>query len=181
MAENRRLSLTLWFGKSERTDQEIWTQFEPRSARSHPGGTYDHWALDVEHPRLLVALVIMLDQFPRNMYRDTPQMYACDAHCLSLVKSGDSVAGGSGKPATDRTGFPLPGAHPLRGAERSAVVHGGMGPGDDRPGGGRSPERLSRDFPPARCGDQALRPVSPPPTKLLQRVSTGRGGGFPRE
>ena len=30
----------------------------------------------------------MLDQFPRNMYRDTPQMYACDARCLALVKRG---------------------------------------------------------------------------------------------
>jgi uncharacterized protein (DUF924 family) len=39
-------------------------------------------------PRLLVALVIMLDQFPRNMYRDTAQMYACDARCRDLVKRG---------------------------------------------------------------------------------------------
>ena len=30
----------------------------------------------------------MLDQFPRNMYRDTPQMYACDARCLAQVKRG---------------------------------------------------------------------------------------------
>ena len=86
--------LNLWFGKSERTDQEIWTQFGAEVALAS-GGHYDHWALDVEHPRLLVALVIMLDQFPRNMYRDTPQMYACDAHCLSLVKRG-LRAGGSG-------------------------------------------------------------------------------------
>ena len=51
-------------------------------------GHYDHWALNVEHPRLLVALVIMLDQFRRNMYRDTPEMYACDPRCLALVKRG---------------------------------------------------------------------------------------------
>ena len=51
-------------------------------------GHYDHWALNVEHPRLLVALVIMLDQFTRNMYRDTPQMYASDPRCLTLVKRG---------------------------------------------------------------------------------------------
>jgi uncharacterized protein (DUF924 family) len=37
---------------------------------------------------LLVALVILLDQFPRNMYRETAQMYACDAHCRALVKRG---------------------------------------------------------------------------------------------
>jgi len=82
--------LNLWFGKSEQTDQEIHSRFGAEVAlasRDH----YDHWALDVEHPRLLVALVILLDQFPRNMYRDTPQMYGCDAHCLALVKRGIRV------------------------------------------------------------------------------------------
>ena len=79
--------LNLWFGKSEQTDQEIWNRFGADVALASRGH-YDHWALNVEHPRLLVALVIMLDQFPRNMYRDTPQMYACDAHCLALVKRG---------------------------------------------------------------------------------------------
>ena len=57
-------------------------------------GHYDHWALDVDHPRLLVALVILLDQFPRNMYRDTPQMYDCDARCRDLVKRGLRVGVG---------------------------------------------------------------------------------------
>jgi thioredoxin-dependent peroxiredoxin len=79
--------LKLWFGKSEQTDQEIWNQFGTDVALASRGH-YDHWALDLEHPRLLVALVIMLDQFPRNMYRATPQMYACDARCLALVKRG---------------------------------------------------------------------------------------------
>src|SRR3954469_4006866 len=79
--------LKLWFGKSEQTDQEIWNLFGADVALASRGH-YDHWALDVEHPRLLVALVVMLDQFPRNMYRDTPQMYACDARCRALVKRG---------------------------------------------------------------------------------------------
>ena len=52
--------LKLWFGKSEQTDQEIWNQFGADVALASRGH-YDHWALDVEHPRLLVALVIMLD------------------------------------------------------------------------------------------------------------------------
>ncbi len=51
-------------------------------------GHYDHWALNLEHPRLLVALVIMLDQFRRNMYRETAQMYECDPRCLALVRRG---------------------------------------------------------------------------------------------
>ena len=79
--------LNLWFGKSEQTDQEIWNRFDADVALASRGH-YDHWAFDLEHPRLLVALVILLDQFPRNMYRDTPQMYGCDAHCLALVKRG---------------------------------------------------------------------------------------------
>jgi alkyl hydroperoxide reductase subunit AhpC/uncharacterized protein (DUF924 family)/CRP-like cAMP-binding protein len=79
--------LNLWFGKSEQTDQDIVNRFGADVALASTG-RYDHWALNVEHPRLLVALVIMLDQFTRNIYRDTPQMYAWDARCLSLVKRG---------------------------------------------------------------------------------------------
>ena len=84
---NMEECLNLWFGKSEQTDQEIWKRFGADVALASKGH-YDHWALDVGHPRLLVALVLLLDQFPRNMYRDTPRMYECDAHCLSLVKRG---------------------------------------------------------------------------------------------
>jgi alkyl hydroperoxide reductase subunit AhpC/uncharacterized protein (DUF924 family) len=79
--------MNLWFGKSEQTDQEIWNRFGVDVALASKGH-YDYWALDDEHPRLLVALAILLDQFPRNMYRGTPQMYARDPHCLALVKSG---------------------------------------------------------------------------------------------
>ena len=85
--------LTLWFGKSEQTDQEVSTRFGSDVALASKGH-YDHWALDVEHPRLLVALVIMLDQFPRNMFRDTPRMYATDARCRDLVRRGLRVGVG---------------------------------------------------------------------------------------
>jgi len=76
--------LNLWFGKSEQTDCEIWNRFGADVVLASQGH-YDHWAFDTEHPRLLVALVILLDQFPRNMYRDTARMYANDARCRGLV------------------------------------------------------------------------------------------------
>jgi alkyl hydroperoxide reductase subunit AhpC/uncharacterized protein (DUF924 family)/CRP-like cAMP-binding protein len=79
--------LRLWFGKVEATDQDIWTRFGADVALASRGHC-DHWALNVEHPRLLVALVVMLDQFRRNMYRESPEMYACDKRCLALVKRG---------------------------------------------------------------------------------------------
>jgi uncharacterized protein (DUF924 family)/peroxiredoxin len=77
--------LNLWFGKSQQTDQDIWNRFGLDVALAAQGH-YDHWALNVEQPQLIVALVIMLDQFPRNIYRDTSQMYDCDARCRTLVK-----------------------------------------------------------------------------------------------
>jgi alkyl hydroperoxide reductase subunit AhpC/uncharacterized protein (DUF924 family) len=85
--------LDLWFGKVEATDQDIWDRFGADVALASRGH-YDHWALNVEHPRLLVALVIMLDQFRRNMYRETSQMYDCDPRCLALVKRGLRVGVG---------------------------------------------------------------------------------------
>jgi uncharacterized protein (DUF924 family) len=77
--------LDLWFGKSEQTDREIASRFGADVAQASRGHC-DHWALDSEHPRRLVALVILLDQFPRNVYRGTARMFASDARCRSLVK-----------------------------------------------------------------------------------------------
>lgn len=86
--------LNLWFGKSEQTDQDILTRFGVDVSLASTG-YYDHWALNAERPRLLVALVIMLDQFTRHIYRDTPQMYASDARCQALVKRGLRVGVGA--------------------------------------------------------------------------------------
>jgi len=77
--------MDLWFGKSARTDREIASRFGvdvARAARGH----FDRWAFDRRHPRRLVALVVLLDQFPRNVYRGSARMFAADAHCRALVK-----------------------------------------------------------------------------------------------
>jgi uncharacterized protein (DUF924 family) len=78
--------LDLWFGKSAQTDREIRDRFGVDVALAS-SGKYDHWALDVAQPRRLVTLLILLDQFPRNVYRGTARMYASDARCQSLVRS----------------------------------------------------------------------------------------------
>lgn len=77
--------LQLWFGKSRQTDTEIWSKFGADVALASEGG-YDHWALNPEHPRMLLALILLLDQFRRNMYRNSPEMYAQDTRCVGLVK-----------------------------------------------------------------------------------------------
>eukprot|EP00899_Mesostigma_viride_P019738 jgi/Mesvir1/27766/Mv07451-RA.1 len=78
-------NLDLWFGKAEETDREIWAKFGEDVIKAS-GESYDHWWLDVEHPRMLLAMVILLDQFRRNMFRNTHQMYSCDQKCQFFVK-----------------------------------------------------------------------------------------------
>ena len=45
-----------------------------------------------QQPRGRLAEIIVLDQFPRNMYRGTPQAFAGDAMALALAQ--EAIAGG---------------------------------------------------------------------------------------
>jgi len=77
--------LKLWFGKSELTDVDIWHRFGD-DVQLATDGEFDHWALNPRHPRMFLALILLLDQFRRNMFRESPEMYAADYRCLSLVR-----------------------------------------------------------------------------------------------
>ena len=70
-----------WFGKDESTDREIREQFEQDYLRA-VDGEYGAWA---GSPRGRLALVILLDQFPRNMYRGTPRAFAADSQALAIA------------------------------------------------------------------------------------------------
>jgi len=71
----------LWFGKTEQIDREIRRLFLADVEKaSH--GEYDHW---IQDPDALIALVILLDQFRRNIYRGTRGMYALDDKCLAIA------------------------------------------------------------------------------------------------
>lgn len=45
-------------------------------------GKLDHWEAE---PESCLALVILLDQFSRNMFRDTPRMYESDSKVLAIA------------------------------------------------------------------------------------------------
>jgi uncharacterized protein (DUF924 family) len=63
-----------WFAKDARFDDAIRLRFEPvhhAAAR----GKYDDW---IETPEGSLALVILLDQFPRNLFRDSAHAFATD-------------------------------------------------------------------------------------------------------
>ena len=72
----------LWFKKSEAFDREIKAGFEPMYHQAKQG-KLDQWQ---DLPQSTLALIIVLDQFPRNMYRQSPQAFATDDKAVTLTK-----------------------------------------------------------------------------------------------
>ncbi len=72
-----------WFNKNPEADVEIRSRFRAlhQWAKS---GLLDAWA---ENPDSLLALILVLDQFTRQIHRDDPRAFACDARALALAES----------------------------------------------------------------------------------------------
>ncbi|WP_293678359.1 DUF924 family protein [uncultured Phenylobacterium sp.] len=73
---------TRWFAKNPRFDDSIRLRFEPvhhLAAR----GKYDGWG---ETPEGTLALLILLDQFPRNLYRGSAHAFATDPKARSFAR-----------------------------------------------------------------------------------------------
>jgi uncharacterized protein (DUF924 family) len=70
-----------WYQGGAQLDLEIETRFGDVLERALSGGSSD-WA---ETPRGRLALVIVLDQFARNVHRGTPRAYEGDARALALA------------------------------------------------------------------------------------------------
>lgn len=70
----------LWFGKLPEKDREVSECFTP-TFNAATTGLLDDWATS---PRGRLALVIVLDQFPHHIHRDTPEAFAQDAKALAL-------------------------------------------------------------------------------------------------
>lgn len=83
-----------WFRKDPAFDAEIARRFGPLVERAL-AGDLDDWA-DPARPRVALARVIVLDQFPRNLFRGQARAFAGDARALAgaqaLVASGQDRA-----------------------------------------------------------------------------------------
>ena len=79
-AEIAKRQSKLWFGKLPEIDRAISEHFTS-TFNAASAGSLDHWAAS-PHGRL--ALVIVLDQFPHHLHRDTPLAFAQDAKALAL-------------------------------------------------------------------------------------------------
>jgi uncharacterized protein (DUF924 family) len=88
-------------------DGEIREKLEPlllRAAR----GEFDSWAAT---PRRRLALILLFDQVPRNIYRGTAQAFAFDARALALSFEGLQLAADQALDPVERIFFYLPLEH----------------------------------------------------------------------
>jgi uncharacterized protein (DUF924 family) len=103
---------TFWFGgdgpaAEAARDAEIRDKLEPlllRAAR----GDFDSWAAT---PRRRLALILLFDQVPRNIYRGTANSFAFDAKALALAVEGLHLAADQALDPAERMFFYLPLEH----------------------------------------------------------------------
>ncbi len=75
----------LWFTKSDDFDDSIRSQFGADITAAH-SGDYDVWTHASAPARETLAYIVLLDQFTRNVYRDTGDMYIGDDRALSAAQ-----------------------------------------------------------------------------------------------
>ena len=73
-----------WFIKDNKFDARLKRDFGAQVSAAM-NGTLNHWA---ETPKGNLALILLLDQMPRNIYRSTPMSFAGDARALELSLAG---------------------------------------------------------------------------------------------
>lgn len=80
-----------WFANDEGFDQHLRTRFSVLVEEALLGNT-SSWR---QSPEGSLAEILVLDQFPRNMFRNTPKAFAGDSQALHLaqeaVRRGDDL------------------------------------------------------------------------------------------
>ena len=109
-ALERRMSF--WFGgdseaEARQRDAQIRTRFGALLARA-AGGQLASWS---DGPRGRLSLIILLDQFPRNIFRGSARAFAYDTQALALTLSGMQSAADAALDAVERMFFYMPLQH----------------------------------------------------------------------
>jgi uncharacterized protein (DUF924 family) len=71
-----------WFGKDPAFDAQLRARFLPLYERAAGGGLVRWMNASAD----CLALILVLDQFPRNMFRGTARAFATDAAALAAAK-----------------------------------------------------------------------------------------------
>jgi uncharacterized protein (DUF924 family) len=103
----------LWFGDPghpellPQTDETITQRFGALAADA-AAGRLAAWE---SSPRRRLALILLLDQFPRNIHRGTPAAYAQDRTALSLTVAGMQLGAEAALDPVERVFFYMPLQH----------------------------------------------------------------------
>ena len=119
----------LWFRKSDETDAHIRETYEP-FIHEAAGKEWDISSLTREEG---VALVVLFDQFPRNIFRDSGMQFAFDAKAREIAEA----LTGSGPDrffSIERDLLSLPFQHHEDAASQDLVCAHGGGYGGERAG-----------------------------------------------
>jgi uncharacterized protein (DUF924 family) len=105
--------MRFWFGGREpqelltMKDREIEARFESMMEAAAQG-KLDAWA---DSPRRRLALILLLDQFPRNVYRGTARAFENDAKAVQLALDGIQVGADATLDPVERLFFYMPLQH----------------------------------------------------------------------
>jgi uncharacterized protein (DUF924 family) len=72
----------IWFARNFDFDNEIKNRFEA-VVLDTSAGNYSDW---LDSPRACLARIIVLDQFPRNIYRNSPKAFFYDSLAVKTTK-----------------------------------------------------------------------------------------------
>ncbi|HDZ8845462.1 TPA: DUF924 domain-containing protein [Aeromonas veronii] len=97
----------LWWGKSSETDALLASRFG-ELAEAAAKGSLAHWA---DLPSGRMALILLLDQLPRNIHRGTPAAFAQDPLARDLCLKGLSIGADKSLSPLERVFFYLPLEH----------------------------------------------------------------------
>lgn len=79
--DKKKPPVSLWFAKNDQFDQDIRDRFGADWNKAMAGELKD-WEKTSEGQ---LALIVLLDQFSRNMHRGTPPMFAGDPKALAIT------------------------------------------------------------------------------------------------
>ncbi|MFM5082252.1 DUF924 family protein [Aeromonas veronii] len=97
----------LWWGKSSETDALLASRFG-ELVEAEAKGSLAHWA---DTPSGRLALILLLDQLPRNIHRGTPAAFARDPLARDLCLKGLSIGADKSLSPLERVFFYLPLEH----------------------------------------------------------------------
>lgn len=108
----------MWFAK----DAEFDRRFRERFAVLHEAAAAEQLTAWEATPEGALALMILLDQYPRNSFRDTPRMYATDPLARRLADAAVAAGHDRAVPEPLALFFYLPFAHSESLADQDRAV-----------------------------------------------------------